>query len=150
MSGRQAGESRPPDVIALRGLRALGRHGVLAEEKTRAQPFEVDLDLEVDLRRAGQSDALADTVDYGAVADAVRAVVEGDHSDLLEHLAERIAGAALRAAGSGAGAARRAAGSGAGPEVTGVTVTIRKLRPPVAVDMDSAGVRIHRRSQDLA
>lgn len=138
MSGRQAGESRPPDVIALRGLRALGRHGVLAEEKTRAQPFEVDLDLEVDLRRAGQSDALADTVDYGAVADAVRAVVEGDHSDLLEHLAERIAGAALRAAGSGAG-----------PEVTGVTVTIRKLRPPVAVHMDSAGVRIHRRSQDL-
>jgi dihydroneopterin aldolase len=52
-----------PDRIELRGLRALGTHGVLPEEKERAQPFEVDLALEVDLRPAGRSDALADTVD---------------------------------------------------------------------------------------
>ncbi len=57
----------PPDRIELRGLRALGTHGVLPEEQERPQPFEVDLDLEVDLRRAGRSDDLADTVDYGAV-----------------------------------------------------------------------------------
>lgn len=126
------------DAIELRGLRVVGRHGVLPEEHERAQPFEVDLDLEVDLRPAGRSDALADTVDYGAVAQSVREVVEGDHSDLLEHLAERIARAVFAAAGT------------AGPDVAAVAVTLRKLRPPVAVDMASAAVRIHRRRHELA
>jgi dihydroneopterin aldolase len=119
-----------PDSIQLRGLRALGTHGVLPEEQQRAQPFEVDLDLQVDLRRAGRSDALADTVDYGAVTAAVAAVVGGAHSALLEHLAERIAAAAL------------AAGA---PHATAVTVTVRKTRPPVPFELASAGVTIHRR-----
>lgn len=127
-----------PDLIELRGLRVLGRHGVLEEEKQRAQPFEVDLDVEVDLLGAGRSDALGDTVDYGAVAEAVRDVVQGGHSDLLEHLADRIARATVAAADRTGG-----------PAVRSVTVTLRKLRPPVAVDMASAGVRIHRRREDL-
>ena len=47
------------DRIELRGLRAVGTHGALPEEQFRAQPFEVDLDLQVNLRPAGQSDDLA-------------------------------------------------------------------------------------------
>jgi dihydroneopterin aldolase len=143
-----------PDRIELRGLRTLGRHGVLDEERVRAQPFEVDLDLELDLRAAGRGDSLADTVDYGAVAQSVADTVQGEHSDLLEHLAERIARVVL-AAGSSAGApdAPDASGGagGQGPAVTvaAVTVAVRKLRPPVPVDMASAGVRIHRRREDL-
>ena len=50
------------DRIEIRGLRVLGTHGVLPEEQQRAQPFEVDLDLELDLRRAGRSDRLEATV----------------------------------------------------------------------------------------
>ena len=147
------------DTIERRGLRALGRHGVLEEEKARAQPFEVDLDLEVDLQAAGRSDDLNDTVDYGAVTDAVRAVIEGEHCDLLEHLADRIARAATTAAATPAAAATTApaaattpapaARATASPTVTAVTVTLRKLRPPVAADLASAGVRIHRRREDL-
>ena len=49
----------------------MGVHGVLPEEQVRPQPFEVDVELLVDLRAAGASDDLADTVDYGAVSDAV-------------------------------------------------------------------------------
>lgn len=124
-----------PDVIELRGLRATGTHGVLAEEHARAQPFEVDVDLELDLRAAGRSDSLGDTVDYGAVADSVAAEVGGAHADLLEHLAERIARAALSAAG--------------GTPVAAVTVAIRKLRPPVPVDLAWAGVRIRRLASEL-
>lgn len=139
--GRDARPDGPADRIQLRGLRVLGRHGVLDEEKRRAQPFEVDLDLELDLRAAGRSDALLDTVDYGAVAESVARLVQGDHSDLLEHLAERIA-RALMAAPPGAGVPGAEA-------VDAVTVTIRKLRPPVAVDMVSAGVSVHRRRQDF-
>ena len=79
------------DRILISGLRQMGVHGVLAEEQDRAQPFGVELELLVDLRAAGASDALADTVDYGAVCDAVRAVIADEHHQLLERLATRIA-----------------------------------------------------------
>jgi len=116
-----------PDRIELRGLRALGTHGALPEEQVRAQPFEVDVEVEVDLGAAGQSDALEDTVDYGALASLVVAVVENEHCTLLERLAERIADAVR-----------------ADPRVLSATVAVRKLRPPVPVDLDTAGVRITR------
>jgi dihydroneopterin aldolase len=132
MSGPEAAaDPVHPDRIELRGLRVLGVHGALPEERERAQPFEVDLDLELDLRPAGRSDRLADTVDYGSVTQAVAAVVSGPHAELLEHLAERVALAAL------------ACGA---PLTTAVTVSVRKLRPPVPCDLHSAGVTIRRLS----
>jgi dihydroneopterin aldolase len=117
------------DRIELRGLRFVAAHGALPEEAVQPQPFEVDLDLLVDLRPAGRSDELAETVDYGALCEAVKAVMEGPHASLLEHLAEEVADRVL------AIAAGRAAG---------VVVTVRKLRPPVPVNMVSAAVRITR------
>jgi dihydroneopterin aldolase len=117
------------DRIELRGLRAVGTHGVLPEERQRAQPFEVDVDVEADLSAAGRSDALADTVDYAALAEIVSAEVGGRHADLIEHLADRIA---ARILADGA------------PLVASVTVTVRKLRPPLPLDLASAGVRITR------
>jgi dihydroneopterin aldolase len=115
------------DRIELRGLRVLGTHGVLAEEQVRAQPFEIDVDLETDLTRAGGSDDLADTIDYGSLAESVAGVVAGERYALLERLAERIAEIALDDS-----------------RVRSVTVTLRKLRPPVPVDLASAGVRVVR------
>jgi len=115
------------DRIELRGLRVMGTHGVLAEEQARAQPFEIDLDVETDLSAAGRSDDLAQTLDYGALADIVARVVGGGHAALLEALAERIAEGVL-----------------ADPAVDSVTVTVRKLRPPVPVDLATAAVRITR------
>ncbi len=115
------------DVIQLRGLRALGRHGVLPEERDRAQPFEVDLDVEADLRAAGRSDEVSDTIDYGALAALVGAVLEGERCALLERLAERIAESVL-----------------ADGRVRSVTVTVRKLRPPVPILLDHAAVRLTR------
>lgn len=124
-----------PDRIELRGLRVVGTHGALPEEYERAQPFEVDLDLYLDLEPAGRSDVLSDTVDYGGVVELVTSIVAGPHADLLEHLADRIADATL---------ARASAVSGT-DGIAAVTVTIRKLRPPVPADLASAGVTIHRR-----
>ena len=63
------------DRIQLRGIRATGIHGVLPEERVRPQPFEVDLDLWVDLATAGASDRLDDTVDYAGIADVAIGVV---------------------------------------------------------------------------
>lgn len=83
------------DRIFLAGMRFEACHGVFDFEKTTPQPFEVDVALYVDLAAAGQSDDLADTVDYGAVFDRVAAIVTGPPVNLIEHLAARIADAAL-------------------------------------------------------
>lgn len=122
------------DRIELRGLRATGLHGLLPEERGRAQPFEVDLELELDLAPAGRSDDLGDTIDYGAIAEMAVAAIEGEHADLLEHLAERIANGAFELVADG--------------RLEAVTVSVRKLRPPVPVDMTFAGVRVHRRRSE--
>ncbi len=116
------------DRIELRGLRVLGICGALPEERDRPQPLEVDLDVEVDLAAGGRSDDLADTVDYGALARTVVRVATEGRFTLLERLASRIADEV-----------------GVDPRVTSVTVAVRKLRPPVPVDLATAGVRIHRR-----
>lgn len=115
------------DRIELRGLRIVGVHGLLPEERERAQPFEVDLDVVADLRAAGRSDDLGDTLDYGAIVARVAGVVGGAPVDLLETLAQRIADAVL-----------------ADPRARSVTVAVRKLRPPVPHDLASSGVRITR------
>jgi dihydroneopterin aldolase len=118
------------DLIQLRGLRVVGTHGVLPEEKSRAQPFEMDLDLSVDLSLAAGSDRLADTVDYAAVTASAAAIVSGTTSfELLEALAAAV------------GRAPRAADL----RITAVTVHLRKLRPPLPEDIDTVGVRLSRR-----
>ena len=79
------------DKIVAQGLRFNACHGVLPEEKRDPQPFIVDLELSLDLEKAGRSDRLEDTVDYGAVFKCVQDIVEGPSFNLLEALAQAIA-----------------------------------------------------------
>jgi dihydroneopterin aldolase len=116
------------DAIRLAGLRVVGTHGVLAEEQSRAQPFEVDLVLHVDLAAASTSDDLDDTIDYGAVAGVVERIVREEHVALLERLGGRIAEVVLAL----------------DERVAAVDVTVTKLRPPVPVDLASASVTLRR------
>lgn len=116
------------DRIELRGLRVAGIVGVLPEERDRPQPLEIDLALVADLSAAGASDDLHDTIDYGEMAQVVEAVVSESGCALLERLAELVAQAML-----------------GHDRVQAVTVSIRKLRPPVPVLLDTAGVTITRR-----
>jgi dihydroneopterin aldolase len=115
------------DRILIPGLRELGIHGVLPEERVRPQPFEVNLELQVDLETAGVSDDLADTVDYAAVIDAVSRVVTTESYQLLERLAQRIADVCR-----------------ADARVRGVVVEVRKLEPPVPTTVAHVAVRIER------
>ncbi|MGE9294995.1 MAG: dihydroneopterin aldolase [Puniceicoccales bacterium] len=80
------------DKIHFANMAFYGYHGALAEESELGQKFFVDLSLGLDLRASGQSDDLADTVDYGRVFETVRAVIETERYHLLEALAERLAG----------------------------------------------------------
>lgn len=117
------------DRIEVKGLRVLGVHGLLAEERERAQPFELDFELWLDLEQAGRTDDLQATADYGALAAAAADVVARRSFGLLESVATTVADVLLEQE-------RRA---------SRVSVTVRKVRPPLPLDVGSVGVRIDRR-----
>ena len=83
------------DGIHLTGLVFYGYHGVQPVEAELGQPFVVDVALTLPLRPAGRSDDLRHTVDYGAVYQTVKDVVEGERYKLLEAVAERVAAVLL-------------------------------------------------------
>jgi len=115
------------DRIVVTGIRVFGRHGVLRAERAARQPFDVDVEVETDLRAAGQRDELARTVDYRLVYAVVRRVVAGRPRRLVEALAEAIAAGVL-----------------ALPRVRAVTVRVRKPRVRLGGPLRAAGVEIRR------
>ena len=115
------------DAIRLRGLRVLALCGALPEERERPQPFEIDVDVRLDLRLPGRTDDLADTIDYGDLAARIETRVTAEHVTLLEHMAELVSQVVL-----------------ADDRVEEVSVEVRKLRPPVPQQLETSGVRITR------
>ncbi|UXA17628.1 dihydroneopterin aldolase [Mycobacterium sp. SMC-4] len=79
------------DRIELRGLRVRGFHGVYDHERRDGQDFVVDITVWMDLRPAAASDELADTLDYGALAQRAADVVAGAPRQLIETVAAEIA-----------------------------------------------------------
>ena len=90
-----AGTVSEPDVIRLEGMVFFGRHGTRREERSLGQQFEVDVSIEADLSEARASDKLADTIDYGEVYAIAESVIVGPSRNLLERLADEIAGKVL-------------------------------------------------------
>jgi dihydroneopterin aldolase len=78
------------DRIVLTGLRVRGTHGVFEHERRDGQDFVVDATLWLDSRPAATTDDLADTVDYGSLAERLATVVEGKPVNLIETLAARL------------------------------------------------------------
>ena len=83
------------DELTVRGIECFGHHGVFEFERREGQTFVIDLTLGLDTAPAAASDDLHDTVDYGSLVAAVQAAVETDPVDLIETLAQRIAGVCL-------------------------------------------------------
>lgn len=115
------------DRVEVRGVELLVFCGVLPEEQARRQPFLFDLDLYLDLTKASETDDLGDTANYGHIIDVLAGKLAEDRFQLLERMAARVAELIFESAA-----------------VDEVTVTARKLRPPVAAHVDTTGVRIHR------
>ena len=118
------------DHIELTNMVFQGRHGVLELERARAQPFEVDVEIHLDLRPAGLADDLSKTVDYRDVFEICRSVIEGPSRLLVEALAEEIA-QKLLALSEPLGA-------------TDVVVRVRKPNAPLPGRLDHAAVEIRR------
>ena len=115
------------DRIALTGLRVRGRHGVLPQERRDGQDFVVDVALELDLRAAGASDDLTQTVHYGELAEALAAVVAGEPVDLIETLAQRLADVCL-----------------ADGRVERAHVTVHKPQAPIPLELADVAVTVVR------
>jgi 7,8-dihydroneopterin aldolase/epimerase/oxygenase len=115
------------DRITLTGVTGYGHHGVFPAERQQGQPFVIDLSCELDLSAAAVDDDLDQTVDYVSLARAVVADVERDPLNLIEALAERIAGTCLAYAA-----------------VQRVEVTVHKPHAPMPVPVADVAVSLTR------
>jgi len=116
------------DHIVLAGMVFLARHGVNDREKLEEQRFEVDVELGFDVRAAAAGDDLAKTIDYRGVYEATRRVVEETELELIESLAEAVAGGVL----------------GLSAAIEEVVVRVRKPDVDLGGPLDYAGVEIRR------
>jgi 7,8-dihydroneopterin aldolase/epimerase/oxygenase len=118
------------DRLALRGIRAVGHHGVFEHERRDGQEFVVDAVLGVDTRQAGRADDLSLTVDYGLLSQQLVDAIGSEPVDLIETLAQRLADVCL-----------------AQPLVEWVDLTVHKPQAPIEVPFDDVTLTIHRRRQ---
>ncbi|MBP7111352.1 MAG: dihydroneopterin aldolase [Firmicutes bacterium] len=100
--------------VSISSMEFYGYHGCMPEERRAGQPYFVDVDVFLDLERAGATDDLSASVDYSKVFAMARDVVEGEPRNLIEAVAFDIARRVLEAFS---------------PDK--VTVRVRKPRPPV-------------------
>ena len=116
------------DRIILEAIQLYGYHGGSAEERSLGQPFQVDMEAELDLSVAGKSDNRDDTVSYTHLYRIVKEVMEAEPRNLLESLAEEIA--------------RRALDSF---PLQAVRVRVKKTRPPIkGAVLSGAAVEVYR------
>jgi len=83
------------DRIFIRDLALRCIIGIYPEERREKQDIIINVEMHCDLSRAGKSDELADTVDYKSIKKAILKLVEGSRFQLIEALAENVAGIAL-------------------------------------------------------
>jgi dihydroneopterin aldolase len=79
------------DTIFLNGLKLDAVIGLWDWEKRIKQTIEIDLEMAVDIRRAAETDNVEDTLNYKAVANGIKELVESTQFELVETLIERIA-----------------------------------------------------------
>jgi dihydroneopterin aldolase len=124
-------EERPTDRLRLRGLRAVGHHGVFDFERRDGQEFVVDVELALDTRSAAGTDDLTKTVHYGELAERLHEAIVTQPVDLIETLAQRLADVCL-----------------AEQPVASVDVTVHKPQAPIQVAFDDVSLTIHRSRDD--
>lgn len=114
------------DTLTLKGLSFKGYHGFYEHERREGNDFEVDLVISADLRSAGRSDRLEETIDYQKVVAIVQEVMEGPSRKLIETLTRLIGDRLFEAF----------------PEAAGLEVAVRKLHPPLDVETTYSETRM--------
>lgn len=125
--------ARTTDHILIDDLRVTCIIGVLDHERVTPQPLRIDVDMEVDLHDAGQSDDLTQTVHYGEVAIALANLARDTKYQLLERLAQHMTEVVLSF-----------------PLVRAVELRLTKLEPPIPEQIGSTAVRLRRVRSDFS
>ena len=116
------------DTMQIRDLVVQCIIGTRPEERLAKQAVVINVTLECDLRPAGQSDKLDDTVNYSAICKQLITMAEQSSFQLIERLAQEVARVCLE-----------------DPQVSAVAVTVDK--PHALTNARSAAVSIHRKRQ---
>jgi len=116
------------DCITIKKLEIFAKHGVYAEEKALGQKFIVSAKLYTDLRKAGKSDELADSLDYGGICGNIISYVQNNIFNLIERVAEGLAEMLLKE----------------NPKLQKVEIEIEKPWAPIGANLETASVLIER------
>ncbi len=116
------------DEITIRGLDVFAHHGVFPEETRLGQHFIVNAVLYTDTRKAGLTDALEETTNYGEVCQAITRFLQEHTWKLLEAAAEHTAQHLLRRF----------------PLLSAIDLEIEKPQAPIGLPFDTVSVKIHR------
>ncbi|SDK60836.1 dihydroneopterin aldolase [Sediminibacillus albus] len=120
------------DKIYLNKMEFYGYHGLFPEENKLGQRFLVDLALELDLKKAGQTDNMDESIDYGRIYQVTKEIVEGEASKLIENVAEKISASLLSEF----------------DKLMACTIKVIKPDPPIPGHYNSVAIEIYReRSQ---
>lgn len=121
------------DKIVLKNVKVYGYHGVLPEEQIEGQYFYIDVEMYLDLRTAGNTDHLEETVDYSRVYGKIINTTKNNKFRLIEKLAEEISREILLE----------------NDKVNEIVVFVRKPHAPIDGEFDWMGVEIRRSRHDL-
>ncbi len=116
------------DKILIKGIKGFGYHGVFDFEKRDGQDFFVDLDIDIDLTAASNSDLLTDSVDYSLLTAIAKEAIEKLQFDLIERLAGFIADTIRENF----------------PAINSIAVTVHKPSAPVSESVTDIAVTITR------
>ena len=116
------------DKILLKDIKLYGYHGVLPKEQEIGQYFHIDVELSVDLTKAGMTDELTNTVDYTKIYDIIVSVNKNNKFRLIETFAHNISREILSTY----------------EIIKDITVQVRKPDAPIDGDFAWMGVEIKR------
>ena len=116
------------DKILLKDIKLFGYHGVLEKEREIGQYFHIDVSITLDLKQAGMTDDLVNTVDYSRIYDIIKTINENNKFRLIESLAHNISREMLSTY----------------DKIKDITVQVRKPDAPIDGDFGWVGVEIKR------
>ena len=115
------------DCIRIINLKIPARHGVYEFEKEKDGLFELDVELFLDLRSAGKSDDLSETLNYDEAVGIITDVFNSKDRNLIESVAEDIARELLSKYA-----------------ISKVKIRIRKPHAPILANFDTVEVELER------
>lgn len=112
------------DRITLKTLKVEGKHGYYPEEREKGNRFEIDLTAVGSFRKAISNDDLSKTFDYEAAEKTVLKVMDGPSEKLIEKLCAKIGDQLFEQF----------------HQISALTVSVRKLRPPIQTPAEYAEI----------